>query len=108
MPRSTNGAPRQRSRRVTAPSLGERNPRDGILAEIAAKGKEGWKEESGYHRRGLAEDMMFRLKQPGDRLCSRAFDRKVAESHVRAAIINTFTYLGMPQFVRDGQIAPAA
>jgi hypothetical protein len=32
----------------------------------------------------------------------------VAESHVRAAIINTFTYLGMPQFVRDGQIAPAA
>lgn len=87
---------------------GNDHPRDEILAEIAAKGREGWKEESGYHRRSLAENMMFRLKQLGDRLCSREFDRQVAESHVRAAIINTFTYLGMPQSVRAGQIAPAA
>lgn len=87
---------------------GNDHPRDGILAEIAIKGREGWKEESGYHRRSLAENMMFRLKQLGDRLCSRAFDRQVVESHVRAAIINTFTYLGMPQSVRAGQIAPAA
>lgn len=87
---------------------GNDHPRDEILAEIAAKGREGWKEESGYHRRSLAENMMFRLKQLGDRLCSREFDRQVAESQVRAVIINTFTYLGMPQSVRAGQIAPAA
>jgi len=87
---------------------GNDHPRDAILAEIAAKGREGWKEESGYHRRSLAENMMYRIKQLGDRLFSRDFDRQVAESHVRAAIINQFTYLGMPQSVRAGQIAPAA
>ena len=87
---------------------GNDHPRDAILAEITAKGREGWKEDSGYHRRSIAENMMYRLKQLGDRLFSREFDRQVAESHVRAAIINTFTYLGMPQSVRTGQIAPAA
>ncbi|TXG77528.1 MAG: IS5/IS1182 family transposase, partial [Rhodocyclaceae bacterium] len=46
--------------------------------------------------------------QLGERLFSRAFERQVAEAHVRAAIINRFTYLGMPQSVRAGQIAPAA
>jgi len=87
---------------------GNDHPRDAILAEIAAKGREGWKEESGYHRRSLAENMMYRIKQPGNRLFFRDFDRQVAESHVRAAIINQFTYLGMPQSARAGQIAPAA
>ena len=67
---------------------------------MAAKGRKGWKEESGYHRRSLAENMMYRLKQLGDRLFSREFDRQVAESHVRAAIINQFACLGMPQSVR--------
>lgn len=46
------------------------------------------------------------LKQLGDRLYSREFDRQVVESHIRAAIINTFTYLGMPQSIRVVQIAP--
>jgi len=49
--------------------------------------------------------VMYRLKQLGDRLFSREFDRQVAESHVRAAIINQFVCLGMPQSVRIGQIA---
>jgi hypothetical protein len=52
--------------------------------------------------------MMYRFKQLGDSLFSRRFERQVNEAHVRAAIINTFTYLGMPQSVRVGQVAPAA
>ena len=84
---------------------GNDHPRDAILAEMAARGRKGWQEESGYHRRSLAENMMYRLKQLGDRLFSREFDRQVAESHVRAAIINQFVCLGMPQSVRIGQIA---
>ncbi|HQO28375.1 MAG TPA: IS5/IS1182 family transposase, partial [Accumulibacter sp.] len=72
------------------------------------KGLDGWKNESGYHRRSIAENMMYRLKQLGDSLFSRRFERQVNEAHVRAAIINTFTYLGMPQSVRVGQVAPAA
>jgi len=87
---------------------GEDHPRDAILAEIATKGRSGWKNDSGYHRRSLAENMMYRLKQLGDRLYSRTFERQVNEVHVRAAIINQFAYLGMPDSVRAGQIAPAA
>jgi len=52
--------------------------------------------------------MRYRLKQLGSRLYSRTFERQMNEPHVRAAIINTFTYLGMPQFARVGQVAPAA
>jgi transposase len=87
---------------------GEDHPRDAILAEIATKGRSGWKNDSGYHRRSLAENMMYRLKQLGDRLYSRTFERQVNEVHVRAAIINQFTYLGMSDSVRLGQLAPAA
>ncbi len=84
------------------------HPRDAILNDIDAKGCERWKDDSGYHRRSIAENMMYRLKQLGDKLFSRDFERQVAEAHVRAAILNRFTYLGMPQSVRVGQIAPAA
>jgi len=94
--------------RAGAAFWGNDHPRDAILAEMAARGRKGWQEESGYHRRSLAENMMYRLQQLGDRLFSREFDRQVAESHVRAAIINQFVCLGMPQSVRIGQIAPAA
>ena len=51
---------------------------------------------------------MFRLKQLGERMFSRTSERQVAEAHVPAAILNRFTYLGMPQPVRPGKIVPAA
>ena len=88
--------------------MGRQSSRDATLAAIADRGRDGWKEDSGYHRRSLAENMMFRLKQLGDRLFSRTFERQVAEAHVRVVILNGFTYLGMPRSVRAGQIAPAA
>ena len=102
----THAAIRQREAKATIPPRhdavpwGNDHPRDALLAEIETKGRAGWKDESGYHRRSIAENMMYRLKQLGDRLFSREFDRQVAESHVRAAIINQFTYLGMPNSVR--------
>ena len=110
----THAAIAERGAKATIPPRegavpwGEDHPRDAILNEIAAKGRSGWKNDSGYHRRSLAENMMYRLKQLGDRLYSRTFERQVNEVHVRAAIINQFTYLGMPDSVRAGQIAPAA
>ncbi len=48
------------------------HPRDAILQAIAERGRDGWKDDSHYHRRSLAENMMFRLKQLGERLFSRA------------------------------------
>ena len=87
---------------------GDNHPRDAILQKIETRGVSAWKNNSGYHRRSIVENMMYRLKQLGDSLYSRTFERQVNEAHVRAAILNTFTYLGMPQSVRVGQIAPAA
>jgi hypothetical protein len=90
----------ERGARATIPpregavAWGDDHPRDAILQEIEAKGKSVWKNESGYHRRSIAANMMYRLKQLGDSLYSRTFERQVNEAHVRAAILNTFTYLG--------------
>jgi hypothetical protein len=104
----------ERDARATIPprdgavTWGDDHPRDAIRQEIETKGLDGWKNDSGYHRRSIAENMMYRFKQLGDTLFSRRFERQVNEAHVRAAIINTFTYLGMPQSVRVGQVAPAA
>jgi len=108
MRRSPSGTRATIPPRDGAVTWGDDHPRDAILQEIEAKGLDGWKNDSGYHRRSIAENMMYRLKQLGDSLYSRTFERQVTEAHVRAAIINTFTYLGMPQSVRVGQIASAA
>jgi len=69
---------------------GDDHLRDAILQKIEVKGLDGWKNESGYHRRSIAENRMYRLKQLGDSLYSQTFDRQVTEAHVRTAIINTF------------------
>jgi len=44
--------------------------------------------------------MRYRFKPLGDGLYSRTFERQVNEARLRAVILNTFTYLGMPQSVR--------
>jgi hypothetical protein len=57
-----------------------------------------WKEESGYHRRSLAETAVFRLKTIfGERLSSRGFDAQANEVFLRCAALNRMTHLGMPQ-----------
>ena len=67
----THAAIAEREARTTIPPRegavlwGNDHPRDAILAEIEAKGRAGWKEASGYHRRSIAENMMYRLKQLG-------------------------------------------
>ncbi len=88
--------------------MGNAPPRDANLHDIDAKGRDGWKTDSGYHRRSLAENAMNSLKVLGERLFSRTFERHVAEVHARVAIINRCTSLGMPISVRAGQIASIA
>ena len=101
----------QREARATIPPRegavrwGQAHPRDAILDAIDTLGRDGWKADSGYHRRSLAENAMNRIKLLGERLFSRHFERQVAEVHARVCIINRFTYLGMPNSVRAGQIA---
>ena len=87
---------------------GNAHPRDRIVEAIDTQGRATWKTTSGYHRRSLAETMMYRFKQLGDRLFSRTFERQVVEVHVRVAILNVFAYLGLPLSVKSGIIPSVA
>lgn len=57
------------------------------------------KKWSGYHRRRLVETKMHCFKRLGERVMARTFERQVAESHVRVALLNRFTELGRPTTV---------
>jgi hypothetical protein len=82
------------------------HPRTQALAEIQGKGLAAWKKDTGYHRRSLAENAMYRLKQLfGEAVASRLFDAQVNEVHARIAAMNRMTYLGMPVSVRVGVTA---
>ncbi len=65
-------------------------------------GRAIWRRWSGYHRRSRAESKMHCVKLLGQRLMARDFDRQVAELHVRVAVLNRFTALGIPVTVAVG------
>ena len=60
-------------------------------------GRALWRQLSGYHRQSRVETKMHCVKLLGQRLSARDFDRQVAEIQIRAAILNGFTALGIPQ-----------
>lgn len=65
------------------------HPRDQILQRIEQIGRKAWNQESGYHRRSLAETTMFRLKVTfAGRLCSRTFDNQAVELFLQCAALN--------------------
>lgn len=75
----------------------ERLARDENLRRIRQVGRAPWKEESGYHRRSLAETTMFRAKTIfGDKLSARGFAAQASEAFIRCAALNKMTGLGMP------------
>ena len=63
---------------------------------IKRLGRAIWKRWSGYHQRNLIETAMHRFKRLGERLHARKPAQQAAEVHVRCAIINLWTHLGMP------------
>lgn len=80
------------------------HPRTQALTQIQEKGVAQWKKEASYHRRSLAENAMYRLKQLfGEAVASRLFDAQVNEVHARITAMNKMTYLGMPISVRVGE-----
>jgi IS5 family transposase len=75
--------------------------RDDAVRRIDEIGLARWKEEVGYHRRSLAETMMFRMKTTfGDRLTARTLATQQAEVRLRCAVLNRMTQLGMPDSYR--------
>jgi hypothetical protein len=78
-------------------SEGEPWQRDENLRAIRRLGRKRWKQDSGYHRRSLAETAIFRLKTLfGATLRSRNFAQQATELFLRAAALKRLTQLGMP------------
>jgi hypothetical protein len=75
--------------------------RDENLRAIRQKGRRQWKQESGDHRRSLAETAFFRFKTIfGPTLQAREFPQQATELFIKAAALNRMTHLGMPDSYR--------
>ena len=75
--------------------------RDEILRAIRQKGRKGWKQASGYHRRSLAETLIYRYKHLiGDKLKARTEANQQVESRLGCAILNRMIHLGKPESYR--------
>ena len=75
--------------------------RDEILRAMRQKGRKGWKQESGYHRRSLAETLLYRYKHLiGGTLKARSEANQQVESRIGCAILNRMIHLGKPQSER--------
>lgn len=76
----------------------ERHLRDENLRRIRKIGRKGWKIESGYHRRSLAETRVFRYKQTfGGEISSRKEENQFNEMKLKCRILNLMMFCGMPQ-----------
>jgi hypothetical protein len=76
---------------------GEGHPRNRALERIDQVGRQRWKQESGYHRRSLAETTMFRFKTSfGGTLRRRLFDNQAVELFLKCAALNRMIQLGKP------------
>lgn len=98
--RLSSGGRRRIFRRVRMPNIGlkkgKTHARNQNLEQIDKLGRAAWKKESGYHRRSLAETMMFRFKVIfGDTCSRRTFDNQAAEILLACAALNRMTHLGM-------------
>lgn len=62
-------------------------------------GRKEWKQQSGYHKRSLAETAMYRLKTIcGSSLRSKTFTNQQAEVRLRVSLLNLFASYGLPAY----------
>jgi len=94
--------PPRRNARPWKPDTAGARARNEILRTSKHLGRALWRNWSGYHRRSRVETKMNCVKLLGQRLMSRDFDRQVAEVQIRAALMNSFTALGIPVTVALG------
>ena len=90
--------PRKNAKLWKPDTLGAR-ARNEAVQSSKDLGRAQWRRLNGYHRRSRVETKMHCLKLLGQRLAARDFDRQVAEVQIRAAILNGFTALGIPNTV---------
>jgi len=92
--------PREGAAHWTANTSGATWRNDTVDA-IARLGRREWKKGSGYHRRSLAENAMYRFKTlTGNRLWARRTDSQATEVAIRVGVINRMADLARLQSVR--------
>jgi hypothetical protein len=76
---------------------GKPHPRDESLRHIRKHGRKRSKQESGYHRRSIAETTMFRFKTIfGGHLSARQFDNQAVELFIKCAALNRMIQSAKP------------
>ena len=82
------------------PSLGLEQ-RNKIVKEVwESGGRDEWKKKSGYHKRSLVENQMYRYKTTfGEKLQNRKFCNQIIEAKMKLSILNRMTRLGMPNTI---------
>jgi len=75
--------------------------RNAAIDAITKSSRREWKHASGYHRRSLAETLMYRLKiLTGSCLWAREIGSQATEVSIRAGVLNRMAALARPQSVR--------
>jgi hypothetical protein len=75
--------------------------RDRNIRSIRELGRRGWHTSSGYSKRSMVENTMYRYKTIiGRRMRSRTFDGQRVEVQLASKILNTMNLLGMPDSYR--------
>jgi hypothetical protein len=101
--------PRKNAKLWKPDTLGAKARNDAVRSSKYL-GRALWRQVTGYHRRSrvatnplmgckqtTARQWMHCVKLLGQRLSAPDFDRQVAETQIRAAILNGFTDLGIPR-----------
>lgn len=71
--------------------------RDKAIVRLKTIGRKEWKIEMGYHKRSLAETVMFRYKTiHGGQLKSRKVENQTTEVKIKCKILNVFINLAKP------------
>jgi hypothetical protein len=71
--------------------------RDEAIRSIRTIGRAAWKEQTGYHRRSLAETFMFRYKSRfGDKPLAHSLENQKTEAAINCMLLNQFLDFGRP------------
>jgi hypothetical protein len=95
--------PPGRDARLSAPPSPALKERNRNVRSIRALGLRVWHKRSGYSRRSLVENAVYRYKTIiGRTMRSRSFEGQRVEVELASTIVNTMTSLGMPDSNRVG------
>jgi hypothetical protein len=76
---------------------GKPHQRDENLRSIRKHGRKRWKQDSGYHRRSIAETTMFRFKTIfGGNLSARQFGNQAVELFIKCTALNRMIPIAKP------------